>query len=140
MSMPATACAIQTEAPRRFHRVDPLRGVAARAVALYHWVGTHPHVSDSLLGRMLLQGWAGVFIFFPISGYCIAAAAQGSHQHRLRSFIARRWRRIYPPYLASIIFAIAVGFAVLPFSHGSASSFDLPTSGWASILTLTQVF
>jgi len=140
MSIPATAGAIQREAPRRFHLLDPLRGVAALAVVLYHCVGTHPHVSDGLLGRVLLQGWAGVFIFFPISGYCIAAATQGSHWHGLRSFVARRWRRIYPPYLASIIFAIAVGFAALPFSRGSASSFYLPAAGWASILTLTQVF
>ncbi|PYR71153.1 MAG: hypothetical protein DMF88_00630 [Acidobacteria bacterium] len=125
---------------RRFLLLDPLRGAAALAVTLFHCVAVHPHVSESALGRVLLNGWMGVFIFFPISGYCIAAATQRHLRNGIGSFLGRRWRRIYPPYLASVALAVTIGVAALPFNHGSASAFVMPVGAWASVLTLTQVF
>src|SRR5207302_4964501 len=89
---------------------------------------------------VLLNGWMGVFIFFPISGYCIAAATQRHLRNGIGSFLGRRWRRIYPPYLASVALAVTIGVVALPFNHGSASAFVMPVGAWASVLTLTQVF
>lgn len=121
----------------RFHFLDVLRAVAALAVVSYHCL---PVAASGPVANVLSQGWMGVFVFFPISGYCICSAIHGQHTYTISEFLTRRWRRIYPPYLWSIALAIALGLAVLPFSNGSIISFEMPVAGWISIITLTQVF
>jgi len=123
--------------PGRLQLLDLLRGVAAVSVMLFHFT---TGAQSTGLGRVLATGWLGVFIFFPISGYCIAAATHRDVNAPVASFLRRRWRRIYPPYLASIALTVLVALIALPFNRGSASEFDLGFKGWASVLTLTQVF
>ena len=50
----------------RFESLDAIRGVAALSVTLFHCVNSHPAVQESVLGRALMYGWAGVFLFFPV--------------------------------------------------------------------------
>ena len=83
-------------------------------------------------------GHYSVLVFFVISGYCIAASAQSSLQRGLSfwSFMARRARRIYPPYLLAIAFFAVTRYfkAILHPSVGWHAS----ASEWLQNLTLTQ--
>jgi hypothetical protein len=89
---------------------------------------------------VLLSGWAGVFVFFPISGYCILAALMRSENATLPQFLRRRWRRIVPAYWASLVLVIAVALAAAPFNHYAVGYVNIGTAKWASVLTLTQVW
>ena len=109
------------------------------AVVIFHCGNTIVD-RESAAGRVLLSGWLGVFIFFPISGYCILAALQSPANRTIGSFLARRWRRIMPPYWASIAVTVVVGFAALPFNRSSASDLFPPHQLWPAVLTLTQGF
>jgi peptidoglycan/LPS O-acetylase OafA/YrhL len=94
-----------------------------------------------VVADLLLFGWAGVFIFFPISGYCIAAATERADGIGAIDFMRRRWRRIFPPYWASMLVAVAVGAAALAFNRGTAGDL-VPDNAvtWIAALTLTQTF
>src|SRR5688572_27753935 len=118
----------------RFRSLDAIRGLAALSVVLFHSVNAHPAVAESALGRALLYGWAGVFLFFPVSGYCICAAIDRRENGSVGRFLARRWRRIFPPYWASLVLTIVIGVAALPFNRGSLSDFLLPAPLWAAVM------
>jgi peptidoglycan/LPS O-acetylase OafA/YrhL len=124
----------------RFRSLDVFRGLAALSVTLFHCVGSHPAVHESAIGRVLLFGWTGVFLFFPVSGYCIFAALHRAENGSVLRFMRRRWRRIYPPYWASIGVTVAIALVALPFNRGTIADLVLPPWGWLSVLTLTQVF
>ena len=131
---------IRAERTGRFSSLDVFRGIAALSVTLFHCVNSHPAVHDSAIGRVLLFGWTGVFLFFPVSGYCISAALHRAENASVMRFVRRRWRRIYPPYWASVALTVAIALAALPFNRGTAADLMLPPWGWLSVLTLTQVF
>ena len=86
---------------RRVSALDGLRGVAVLAVLVYHgipWLYT--------------GGWIGVDVFFVLSGFLITSLLVGEHQAnggvRLRSFYARRVRRLVPAMLAAVTFGVLV--------------------------------
>ncbi len=109
------------------------------AVVVFH-CGNSIVDPESVPGRLLLSGWLGVFIFFPISGYCILAALQSPANRTIAAFLTRRWKRIMPPYWASIALTLAIGFAALPFNSSSTGDLLPPIHLWPAVLTLTQVF
>jgi peptidoglycan/LPS O-acetylase OafA/YrhL len=131
--------AIAGGAPPRYESLDAWRGVAALSVVFFH-CSNIAVTGDTLIGQALLAGWAGVFLFFPISGYCILAALHSRENSTLPAFLARRWRRIVVPYWASIAVAVGLALLALPFNGGSLADVTLTPAAWASILTLTQVF
>lgn len=111
--------------PYRYELLDGLRGLAALTV-----VGTHLGVSQ--------LGHAAVMVFFVISGYCVAAAAESCRRKGLsvRQFMWRRLRRIYPPYFFSIVF-----YALTRVAKLAATGHDnllRPWTDWLQNLTLTQ--
>jgi peptidoglycan/LPS O-acetylase OafA/YrhL len=55
-----------------------------------------------------------------------------------RHFLARRWRRIFQPYWASVIFTVAVALVALPFNHGAANELRGSIGRWLAIAALTQ--
>jgi peptidoglycan/LPS O-acetylase OafA/YrhL len=124
----------------RFQSLDILRGLAALMVTLFHCVNSLPGATATVPGRLLMHGWAGVFLFFPVSGYCIAAALHRAENATVGSFLRRRWRRIYPPYWASIALAVAVALLALPFNSSSPGALVPSVQTWATTLTLTQTF
>lgn len=105
----------------RLISIDALRGIAALGVVLYHAVGrTEGSAPQNLLKWpvVFIQslssfGYAGVFLFFVISGFCIhlqwarARAAGNEYNVRFGAFWKRRLRRLYPAYLIAL--AISVG-------------------------------
>lgn len=89
--------------------IDGLRALAVVPVVLYH------------LGfRAFSGGFAGVDVFFVISGYLMANIIYGALAARsfsLAGFYERRIRRIFPALYAMLAVCTMVGFAVLLPSH-----------------------
>jgi peptidoglycan/LPS O-acetylase OafA/YrhL len=90
----------------RLAAIDALRGVAALAVVLYHFVGFIPLNSIPVggVGDFIVAatryGYLGVEVFFVLSGYVIAmTAARYAFSPRVGAkFVLRRLVRIVPPY------------------------------------------
>jgi peptidoglycan/LPS O-acetylase OafA/YrhL len=82
----------------RLQSIDTLRGIAALGVLALHLRGgiTYGHPLAEY-GRM------GVFLFFVISGFCIHLKSAHGHDIDFLAFWKRRWIRLYPAYLASIV-------------------------------------
>jgi peptidoglycan/LPS O-acetylase OafA/YrhL len=112
--------------PARYELLDGLRGLACLGVLLHH------------LGALFIGHYC-VMIFFVISGYCITASAQSAIRARLRfgEFMGRRIRRIYPPYLAAVVFFVLTRFVRNAF-HLSPVEWHASPIKWLQNLTLTQ--
>ena len=97
--------------------LDAMRGGAALAVVIYHALGTGPRSATSgweawlpqVAGYMVHFAFAGIYLFFVISGFCIhlhwaRARAAGVQQPTIDffAFWKRRVRRLYPPYFAAL--------------------------------------
>lgn len=94
--------------------LDPLRGIAAFAVVIFHYGrSVLPTVRPNPLEDILAIGNYGVHVFFVISGFVIPYALHRS-RHRVKDigrFMIRRFVRIAPPaYLASM--AVILFFAL----------------------------
>jgi len=120
----------------RSERIDQLRGVAALAVVACHLgVSAYRDAPNEggtpwpWLGFLLGFGYLGVPLFFVISGFCIhlpqarTLATAAPRAPEWRRFFARRFWRLYPPYLA----ALAVALALLALAGGG-----LPVS-WRAV-------
>ncbi|MDB5308337.1 MAG: putative rane-associated acetyltransferase [Gemmataceae bacterium] len=112
------------------HNLQALRGVACLLVVAYHaatWEGRFG-VSPSLLKPTLWFGYAGVDLFFVLSGFVIAATNRDDlgRPTLLPTYLFRRAWRIYPTYWAALAVAIGV-FAAL-------ASDPVVTPDWAEEL------
>jgi len=111
----------------RSERIDQLRGLAALAVVVCHLAVSAYDGAPNLggapwpwLGLALGFGYLGVPLFFVISGFCIhlpqaralAAAGPALASPAWRRFFARRFWRLYPPYLAAIAVALVLASLV----------------------------
>jgi peptidoglycan/LPS O-acetylase OafA/YrhL len=107
----------------RSERVDQMRGFAALAVVVCHLgVSAYddaPNLGGSpwpWLGFALGFGYLGVPLFFVISGFCIhlpqarmlAVAEPVGPPLSWRRFFVRRFWRLYPPYIAALVFALVL--------------------------------
>ena len=109
--------------------LDGLRGVAVLLVLAFHFAhidGDGGVVERALLGATR-SGWAGVDLFFVLSGFLITGIlldARGSPGY-FRAFYLRRVLRIFPLYYAYL----AVLFLVLP-ALVPAVDVKAETQGW----------
>jgi peptidoglycan/LPS O-acetylase OafA/YrhL len=113
----------------RLTHVDALRGLAALAVCLFHFIRHRPGFppDGSILKVICQYGYLGVEIFFVISGFIIPLALFRSryrivHFHR---FLAKRVMRIDPPYLITAALSILL-FSIS--SHIKGTSYNFPIS------------
>ena len=122
---PARAAADPRIWPYRYELLDGLRGLAALTV-----VGTHLGVTQ--------LGHAAVMVFFVISGYCVAAAAESCRRKGLTigQFMWRRLHRIYPPYFFSIVFYALTRVAKVALT--GRDNLRRPWTDWLQNFTLTQ--
>jgi peptidoglycan/LPS O-acetylase OafA/YrhL len=101
--------------------VEYLRGLAAGAVAWFHLTNGYAWGPVAISGS---YGYLGVEVFFVISGFIIPFSIHSQFRnYRLTdypSFVARRLLRLEPPYLVSIVFALALWFlsTKAPGFHG----------------------
>src|SRR5262245_8352043 len=92
--------------PLRVDIIDPLRGLAALAVAWFHFTNcTSLLPQDSWVRASGSFGWLGVELFFVISGFIIPYSMyRGGYcfPGDFGTFLVKRVVRLDPPYLAVI--------------------------------------
>ena len=84
--------------PTYLPELDGLRGIAILGVVLYH---CYPRFEGTRLYTAALWGWAGVNLFFVLSGFLITSnlLAARDKPHYFHNFHARRALRIWPVYI-----------------------------------------
>jgi peptidoglycan/LPS O-acetylase OafA/YrhL len=89
--------------------IESLRGWAASAVCLYHFVwGTVNYIEAPWARNLSYWGQYGVTLFFVLSGLVLPLALL-RHQYQIRyffTFIKKRIWRLEPPYLCSLIITL----------------------------------
>jgi peptidoglycan/LPS O-acetylase OafA/YrhL len=98
--------------------VGALRGFAALAVCWYHFV----YGQNTPLKWSAKYGWLGVHIFFVISGFIIPYSLY-QYRYSIRDyfrFTGKRLARLHPPYLASIVLVVALGYLMMLIPHWKA--------------------
>jgi peptidoglycan/LPS O-acetylase OafA/YrhL len=125
---------MQLQSPSaRLAGLDTLRALAIALVLMSHYQGFVSHAPTfGIMGKI---GWAGVDLFFVLSGYLIgnqllAPAARGDHLN-LKTFFARRLLRTLPNY-----YAVLAVYLLLPDSPIAGKSM---APVW-QFLTFTQNF
>jgi peptidoglycan/LPS O-acetylase OafA/YrhL len=124
----------------RVQELDGLRGVAIAMVLVFHCTRV-PTMLPSVAGlaqRVTWSGWAGVDVFFVLSGFLVGGILLSGRddQGTLKRFFIRRGMRILPLYFVVLLTAwliplVTIGFQRWPFAE------SLP---WWSYATLTQNF
>lgn len=90
--------------PKHIPELDGLRGLAVLGVFLHHCL---PRLGGTPLLALAGWGWAGVNLFFVLSGYLITAILLRSRAHPrgyFRNFYARRSLRVWPLYALVLAF------------------------------------
>src|SRR5664279_2115162 len=106
--------------------VDVLRGLASFGVTIFHsipvlWVGLYHYSGTfskidrfaSFLSYPARFGYAGVMLFFLLSGFVIHLPNVLDSRLRFRSYMMRRVWRIYPPYAAAVTLSVLVWICLL---------------------------
>ena len=125
--------------------LDYIRGIAIISVLLLHSLGNAYGCDMLPWGDWLRQSsvpdsffWflpisvlsAGVPIFFVVSGFCIHLSFQQQGQ-KWGSFFTRRFFRIYPAYLAALIFATVL---LMAFHRDAGNKFG-QADDWKQLIT-----
>ncbi|HAI12448.1 MAG TPA: hypothetical protein DCM28_12135 [Phycisphaerales bacterium] len=102
-------------AQKRMATLDWLRAVAVGLVLFRHmpyWDGGFPDFMNVLLKPLHQAGWAGVDLFFVLSGFLVSGLLfreyQKRKQVRIGRFLTRRGLKIYPQFYALIIVSCVV--------------------------------
>jgi peptidoglycan/LPS O-acetylase OafA/YrhL len=152
------SCMEPTPREPRYETLDAWRGIACVLVALFHSVLGTKSVHDPLLNddgsfagialRFISHLWVGVPLFFVISGYCIAAAADSSRRrtNAVPSYFARRFKRIYPPLWIFLILCVLIHVVFtwleprtgLPLQISHRDPFTVNWVSWIGSFTLTE--
>ena len=106
------------------------------AVVFYH---CHPRLEGTWMYRASLWGWAGVNLFFVLSGFLITSILLESRgkPHYFRNFYARRALRIWPVY----ILVLVVCYLNAPWFIGPTVMEAIRTAPWwAYVLFLQNLF
>ena len=117
-------------------QLDGLRGIAIVAVLLYHLGSKLPALHLDVISQ---YGWAGVDLFFVISGFLITGIlldSAGSERY-FRNFYVRRILRIWPLYFALLAFVFIVLPHAVPALRARIFSQCHP---WQSYLVFAQNF
>lgn len=88
--------------PQYIPALDGLRGIAVSLVVFYH---CHPKLGGGWLSHFAEYGWAGVNLFFVLSGFLITGIIIEGREdaHFFRNFYARRALRIWPVYVLLLL-------------------------------------
>lgn len=100
--------------PSYIPELDGLRGLAIGSVLVYH---CHEKLHSTGLDSIAQWGWAGVNLFFVLSGFLITGIIAESREDQsfFRNFYARRALRIWPVYVLILL----LNYIVVPWAFGS---------------------
>jgi peptidoglycan/LPS O-acetylase OafA/YrhL len=143
MALTTEAATTATTAPARARStrlaaMDALRLVAALAVVLFHFTardhvrwGELPHEVFPGLSDVTRYGYAGVHLFFVISGFVILMSVWG---RTVGEFVASRVSRLYPAFWAAVLITGALRWLWPSFDGRS------PTEVAANLTMLHEPF
>jgi peptidoglycan/LPS O-acetylase OafA/YrhL len=119
--------------PSYIPELQGLRGIAVLAVVLYH---SHPRLQGTPVYGASLWGWAGVNLFFVLSGFLITSILLESRAkpHYFRNFYGRRALRIWPVY----VLALAVCYLKADWFIGTPVYLAIRTAPWWAYLLFVQ--
>lgn len=119
--------------PSYIPELQGLRGLAVLGVVFYH---CHPRLEGTWLYYGSLWGWAGVNLFFVLSGFLITSILIDSRnkERYFRNFYARRALRIWPMYILVLI----VCYANAPWFIGPSVCDAVKTAPWWAYLLFLQ--
>jgi peptidoglycan/LPS O-acetylase OafA/YrhL len=119
--------------PKYLPELDGLRGLAILAVVLYH---CRPRLEGTWIYGASLWGWAGVIVFFVLSGFLITSILLTTRDkpHYFHNFHARRILRIWPVY----ILLLAVVYLNAPWFIGPSVWLAIKTAPWLAYLFCVQ--
>ncbi len=94
----------------RFNSLQVGRGIAALGVVLFHTTSLLRHSVNGVSFPAVAPTCSGVDFFFVLSGFIIMNAHRKDlgHPSKLRSFLFRRFIRIYPLYLLLTLVMVAL--------------------------------
>ena len=97
---------------QRVASLDVLRGIAILLVLGYHAPATpEGAASHALIAVWKRCGWAGVDLFFALSGFLIMGLLLAERERTgaidVKAFLMRRLFKIYPPYIAFVTVVLA---------------------------------
>lgn len=151
----ANDCTMRLEGQRvsitrqQIKELDGLRGIAIIMVFLYHILPRSAFIYDNASMKILYKdlniGWAGVDLFFVLSGFLITSSLLElkSKERFFVNFYGRRTLRIFPLYYLSLVLI----FVVFSFTDAKAIEalgsykifYYLFAQNWIFALSLTQV-
>ncbi|MBW8842453.1 MAG: acyltransferase [Sphingomonadales bacterium] len=91
----------------RLDNIDAMRALAIISVLLFHYTSHWPAelLHADRMPHGFDYGWAGVDLFFMVSGYCIFMTLE--HCRTLAAFWARRFARLQPAYMVAVVATFA---------------------------------
>jgi len=119
--------------PKYLPELDGLRGLAILAVVLYH---CNPRLQGTWIYYGSLWGWAGVILFFTLSGFLITSILLTTRDkpRYFHNFHARRALRIWPVYILLLI----VVYLNAPWFIGPSVWEAIKTAPWLAYLFCVQ--
>jgi peptidoglycan/LPS O-acetylase OafA/YrhL len=119
--------------PKYLPELDGLRGLAILAVVLYH---CNPRLQGTWIHYASLWGWAGVILFFTLSGFLITSILLTTRDQPrfFHNFHARRALRIWPVYLLLLI----VVYLNAPWFIGPSVWEAIKTAPWLAYIFCVQ--
>ena len=119
--------------PNYIPELQGLRGLAVFGVVIYH---CHPRLAGTWFYYGSLWGWAGVNLFFVLSGFLITSIlleARGK-PHYFRNFYGRRALRIWPVY----VLVLAICYLNAPWFIGPTRLQAFKSAPWLIYILFLQ--
>ena len=119
--------------PAYIPELQGLRGIAVLAVVVYH---CQPRLIHTWIYSASLWGWAGVNLFFVLSGFLITSILLESREKEkyFRNFYGRRVLRIWPVYALVLI----VVYLEAPWFIGPPVLAAIRTAPWLAYIFFLQ--
>jgi peptidoglycan/LPS O-acetylase OafA/YrhL len=138
----STSAPSQQVSGRYIPEFDGMRGIAILLVMLYHfWRYKGGGVAGGAVDAVAHIGWAGVDIFFVLSGFLITRILLSSkgEPHYWRNFYIRRSLRIFPLYYAVMtVVLVAALLSKAGFFTIADPAFAAADRVWINFLYLTN--
>ncbi|HEX4757887.1 MAG TPA: acyltransferase [Terracidiphilus sp.] len=119
--------------PTYLPELDGLRGLAILWVVLYH---CHPRLEGTWIYYASLWGWAGVVLFFALSGFLITSILLTTRDtpRYFHNFHARRALRIWPVYILVLVMV----YLNAPWFIGPSVWGAIKTAPWLAYIFFVQ--
>ncbi|MGH9598820.1 MAG: acyltransferase family protein, partial [Terracidiphilus sp.] len=119
--------------PKYIPELQGFRGLAVIAVVLYH---SRPRLEGTWIYSSAAWGWAGVNLFFVLSGFLITSILlESRHKPRyFRNFYMRRVLRIWPVY----VLVLVVVYLNAPWFVGPGVLEAIRTAPWLAYIFFAQ--